>query len=360
VLVPIDEALRARLRQQLSRGDLILFTGAGFSRGALTPRGRALPSGGELKQALWEVAAPGAPPDPESSLGDVFDVAVRRAGNATRAVMEDRLTVDASTLPEYYATWFSMPWLRAYTLNVDDLEEAATRAFGLPRQIESVSALSGGLPLLADDRLLVTHLNGKLAEYPNLTFSPAQYGEKVASPEPWYAHLVTDLVTHPILFVGTTLDEPPLWQHLAARGGRARGSHEFRPGSYLVSPSLPLARRMMLEEFNIQLVEMDGQEFAIDVLQSMEDEARAGFRALGERVRKRYGPAPVQRVSDLAGQPTQGNLPDLLLGREPVWADLTGGCQRRSKTGRFAPVETWTPHEAPSGCRTSFPLPFSR
>ncbi len=291
----------------------------------MTPGGVLLPSGGELKAALWAVAAPGAAPDLDSSLGEVFDVAVHRAGNATRKVMEERLTVDASALPEYYGTWFSMPWLRAYTLNVDDLDEAATRAFALPRRIETVSALSGELPAVDVDRLLITHLNGKLAEYPNMTFSPAQYGERVASPEPWYAHLVTDLVTHPIVFVGTTLDEPPLWQHLAARGGRARGSHEFRPGSYLVSPSLPPARRMMLEEFNIQFVEMDGEEFAAEVLQPMEEEARAGFHALGERMRKRHGPAPVQRVSDLAGQPNRANLPDLLLGREPVWADLTQG-----------------------------------
>ena len=35
-------------------------------------------------------------------------------------------------------------------------------------------------------------------------------------------------------------------------------------------------------------------------------------------------------------------------------------CQRRSKSGRSSPVETWTPHEASSGCSTSLPLPLSR
>jgi hypothetical protein len=197
----------------------------------MTPGGVLLPSGADLKAALWEVAAPGAAPDLESSLGEVFDVAVHRAGRATRTVMEERLTVDASSLPEYYSTWFSMPWLRAYSLNVDDLDEAVTRAFALPRRIESVSALSGELAALSVDHLLMIHLNGRLVEYPNMTFSPAQYGERVASPQPWYAHLVTDLVTRPIVFVGTTLDEPPLWQHLAARGGRQPSVSRVGPRS---------------------------------------------------------------------------------------------------------------------------------
>lgn len=36
------------------------------------------------------------------------------------------------------------------------------------------------------------------------------------------------------------------------------------------------------------------------------------------------------------------------------------GCQRRSKSGRVAPVESQTPHEPASGCSTSLSLTFIR
>jgi hypothetical protein len=114
----------------MSRGDLILFTGAGFSREARNPSGESLPGVDELKTALWTTAVADTSLDDRSSLGDVFEVAVQNAGNATRRLLEDRLTVDASTLPNFYRTWFSMPWLRAYTVNMDDLDQAVVRAFG--------------------------------------------------------------------------------------------------------------------------------------------------------------------------------------------------------------------------------------
>jgi len=320
----MDERLRARLRRQLSRGDLVLFTGAGFSRGARNPQGAPISSVQELKEAIWLAAFPGTPLDEGSQLGDVFEVAIRNAGNATRQVLEACLTVDASTLPEFYQTWFSMPWLRGYTVNIDDLDQAVIRAFGLPRQVRSISALSDELPALGGD-LLMAHLNGTLGDYPNITFSAPQYGERVALPDAWYSHLVTDILSHPILFVGTSLDEPPLWHHLAARGRRARRTREHRPGSYLVSPSLPEARQRMLEEYNVDWINMDAEEFAVTILQDMAEEARRGFQFLEERLRVHRGPPPVQRVADLRAQPNASSLPDFLLGREPVWADLTEG-----------------------------------
>jgi len=47
----------------------------------------------QLKEALWQAAFPDAALDAGSSLGDVFEVAVRNAGNATRQVLEARLSV---------------------------------------------------------------------------------------------------------------------------------------------------------------------------------------------------------------------------------------------------------------------------
>src|SRR5438105_3858062 len=142
----VDPRHLVRLRQHVSRGDLILFTGAGFSRGALNMSGAALPVSSELRETLWPLAFPGEPFDEGSQLGDVFAVARRVAGNGTQKALTDALRVDPETLPEFYRTWFSMPWARIYTLNLDDLDAAVAARFNLPRAMRSLSALTATPP----------------------------------------------------------------------------------------------------------------------------------------------------------------------------------------------------------------------
>jgi hypothetical protein len=166
-----------------------------------------VPSANDLRELLWAIAFPNDPIDEISSLADVFDVAVTRAGNRVGELLKEVFAIDCNRLPKSYATWFSMPWARVYTLNIDDLDDAVQHAFELPRQIQSVSALTDGLPTDATGNLLSIHLNGRANDYPQVTFSQRQYGERTARPDPWYQHLVTDLAGHPVLFIGTVLDE---------------------------------------------------------------------------------------------------------------------------------------------------------
>jgi hypothetical protein len=124
----------------MSNGDLVLFTGAGFSLGAVSVSGETISSAGKLKDELWRLAFPSTPDvDDASSLGDLFDLAVARARNATRDLLKYKLTVDAVKTPERYRTWFSFPWYRHYTLNIDDLDEAVAARYELPRQLQAIS-----------------------------------------------------------------------------------------------------------------------------------------------------------------------------------------------------------------------------
>jgi hypothetical protein len=132
-----------------------------------------------------------------------------------------------------------MPWARIYTLNVDDLDDAVARTFDLPRTLQIVSAVSHE-PLAARDRLLSIHLNGVLADFPDVTFSQRQYGERLAQPEMWFQALVRDLRSAPVVYVGTTLDEPPLWQHIEMRG-RARAASFVLARTWSRRPSLQRA-----------------------------------------------------------------------------------------------------------------------
>ena len=313
--------LRTRFAEQVRRGEPILFTGAGFSRAAKNRGGVEIPSTAELRELLWECAFPGEEFDNESTLGDLYDCASTQAGNRTKAALEAALRVDRGTLPEGYAVWLSMPWFRIYTLNVDDLVEVAARKFKLEREIVSISALQEGA--MPEDELLCVHLNGRLADFPAMTFSQRQYGERTAGPDLWYQQFVRDYAAHPVVFVGTSLDEPPLWQHLELRGRRRAERRELRPGSYLVTRSLPAARNAILRAYNVDHVPMYQEDFATEVLAALSQEAAEGLRVrAGER--RSGGERALLDVGELR-RDVGGDPREFLWGREPIWRDLTDG-----------------------------------
>ncbi len=318
-----QELLRL-LGGQLERGELILFTGAGFSMASHAADGEAVPGVAELKTILWPIAFPGENFDPGSGLGDIFDCALRQSTARVVSVLNRCLKVDSGSLPETYRTWFSMPWRTMYTLNIDDLDLAVQRKFELPVRIKSISALSDPLPS-REECLLSVHLNGTLSDLPNVTFSAPQYGERIPGREPWYASLAAELIASPVVFVGTSLDESPLWQHMALRGDRASLDRELRPRSYLVSPSLPVARRGLLRNLNIDHIAMGQQDFAENVLGALAGAAAKGHTRLAERRSYLTRPSPLSRVADLRLMPSKQSLSEYLMGREPSWPDLTTG-----------------------------------
>jgi hypothetical protein len=234
----------------------ILFTGAGFSSGALDTSGRALPRSVDLADELWAMLFDDGPPD-GSTLADLFDVATGH-GVDLASYLQDRLTVDEDSLPGYYLPWFSAPWRRIYTLNVDDLEEAMTRRFPLPRALRPVR-VAHELAYHRVDTLDVIHLNGSVRALEAATFSTTQYAARLVDPDPLYSALCADLTRYPFVFVGTVLDEPVFWKHLAQV---CDGELHDRPPSLLVTRSLTRARKLVLERLNIRWIEATIEEGA--------------------------------------------------------------------------------------------------
>ena len=311
------------LRNKIKSGEIVLFTGAGFSRDAKAEAtGKELPTSEELRSILWSIAFPGANKDNESSLGDVFDCAIQKAQTQVCITLNTHLRVDSTNLPDYYSLWFSVPWARAYTLNIDDLAKAAERAFDLPRPIQAVSG-QDPLPTLSNS-LTYVHLNGQLMDAPNVTFSAPQYGQRFPGRDPWYTTLAADLLSMSVIFVGTTLDEPPLWEHLELRGQKAQ-SREYRPKSYLVTPHLPLPRQNLLKKFNIEHIPMDTKQFANDVLADMKPAIDEGHSNLSRTRDHRRKSNILSSISQLRLNRQEINLGQYLLGREPTFQDILEG-----------------------------------
>jgi len=314
----------ARLRSQISNAGLVLFTGAGFSCAALDRKGRPLPSVSELKKEIWDLCFATADFDSSTNLGDLFEVAMKRNKAGLETLLNERLTVDTDSLPEFYSIYFDLPWFRCYTLNVDDLEQAAARKFDLTRTPVEVSAtLRSENYVNLGDSLEVVHLNGIVTDsIETLTFSERQYAIRVARQEPWYARCVADLISRPTVFIGTELHEVPLWQHMELRKTHGGGGKDLRPTSILIAPSLNSVRQEILHEHRVEWFPGTAEAFS-EVLAQFKEERTKGFVSLSALLSDR-GRSTVPLVSDLA--PQRPNLEtDYLLGEEPHWADLLQG-----------------------------------
>lgn len=253
------------LRAIVAAGEAVLFTGAGFSAQASDRAGRRLPGSRQMIAELWTMLFGDAPPD-DSTLADLYDVALLRARDRLCEYLKHRLQVGDAPLPPTFATWFGAPWRRIYTLNVDDLEVAVARQFALPRPLVSISALAEPRERPDDNALEVVHLNGIAGDDPSqVTFSTLQYAARLCSPDREYERLIGDLRTSPFVFVGTTLDEVVLWKHVLL--GRANGSHLLpRCHSFLISPSLTRARHALLEANRIHWIRSTAAELAEQIL----------------------------------------------------------------------------------------------
>lgn len=326
--MPLEPSTFARLRSQVEQGDLILFTGAGFSLAASDRAGNPLPSVRALKEMLWDIALPSDPFDSTSSLGDVYEIAVRARRTAVADLLRSRFSVDPNALPPFYETVMNFPWRRVYTLNVDDLELAVASRFALRRAIRSLSALDDGhidSRPGAGNPMEVVHLNGRAASgNPDLvTFSELQYAQRIANQEPFYSRCVTELASKPFVFIGTELREVPLWQHMELRRRRSQVGRDFRPTSILVTPQLDAARAAKLAALRIEWYQGTAEQFATEVLGALTAEAGRGFVSIGETPEAGVQTS-VAMVRDLAAQRPKTET-WYLLGAEPQWSDLIQG-----------------------------------
>ncbi|MFG6445308.1 hypothetical protein ACFXQA_08515 [Microbacterium sp. P07] len=299
----------------IRRGEAVLLTGAGFSRGLTDRFGDPLPIGAELAESLWPIAFGNEPFDDNTALAMVFEESSRNSRTLLGEQLARHFTIDQALMPPRYLDWFSLPWHRVYTLNIDDSDSALAGL--LPDRLQILSALSSTPGAVNSAQLTVVHVNGTLEEFPNVTFSPWEFADRTARQDGWYQEFVTDISTRPVVVVGSVLDESPLWHYLQLRGNRGSGP-ELRPKSWLVTPHVDPGRRAMLQRLNFDHLSETEEDFfarvlapAVDALKTI---PRQTVHALG----------PLLSVDRLIRDADAGS-PDFLLGSAPVWGDVANG-----------------------------------
>lgn len=102
-------------------GAAVCFIGAGFSLGASTAQGFAIPSVSELTAEIWDII--GDTPDPNASLSDLADFCEQddiKSGKL-RDLLISRFTYSVPTKSQ--KQFLEIPWRAVFTTNFDDIPE---------------------------------------------------------------------------------------------------------------------------------------------------------------------------------------------------------------------------------------------
>lgn len=233
------------LQTAINHGELILFLGAGASRGCTLRGGKGVLDGSQLASYL---AAAANYPYEDEPLDEVY--------GAVRGKLQSRLddileSLFLNTEPSQdYLDLAEYAWRRVYTLNIDDAFETALRK----NSKQKVRIRMASDAIVDQDnffeRLDLVKLNGSIDRMnEGVIFSASEYAKATAKALPWYEQCASDFLRLPILFIGTKLSEPLLKFHIE----RYKNITGKSPGkSFVITPSATDLQKQVLLDYNIE------------------------------------------------------------------------------------------------------------
>lgn len=320
------------LKSSIQNGELVLFLGAGASRGCKTANNQNVLDGYGLAK---ELALRASLPYEDEALDDVYAAVRSNLESRLDPILEEQFrnitpSIEYIRLAEY-------AWRRIYTLNIDDGLE---RAFRSSKQKIHVRLSSDSIEDRDQffGRLDVIKLNGSIDRLSDgIIFSSAEYAKATSRSRPWYEQCAVDFVRAPFLFIGTKLNEPLLkfhierYKHLSGKvGGK----------SYVITPSATEIQRTSLLQYNIVHIEGTlsdftdwlGREFP-DQITPIELATRsipqyAGLLAVDNRtayLNLFVGVSLVKRDMTAPAGGSPGSIRPFYKGFQPTWADIVEG-----------------------------------
>jgi len=246
--------MKSSILRDIKNGNLILFLGAGASYGCKTSAGLEIPGSESLAKIFAEAAGFEYGDEP---LDVVYEACRSNLGVRLNSLLEENFRhVRRSSQYDILAQYV---WRRIYSLNIDDgLDSALLRHS--PQKIDkrnSRDPVIDRAPFF--DTLQYIKLNGCADRLQDgIIFSPSEYAQASASHLPWYSQCASDFIRAPILFIGTTLNEPLLKFHIE----RYQSLNDETPGvSYLISRSATPIQIASLKRYNIEFIPGTMEDF---------------------------------------------------------------------------------------------------
>nr|WP_199067200.1 SIR2 family protein [Chromobacterium sp. ASV5] len=319
------------IKSAIEKGELILFLGAGASKGGKTSTGTDVLDGNALAKELAKEANITYSDEP---LDEVY-AAVRAQLEARLDPLLEKLFRHVRPSAEYEVLG-RFAWRRIYTLNIDDGIERALR------NSEQNICIRLSADAIEDrdvffNRLDVVKLNGSIDRLKEgIIFSSSEYAQATNRALPWYEQCASDFVRLPFLFIGTKLNEPLLKFHIErykSINGKAAGK------SYVITPSATPIQEASLLQFNIVHIPGTLASFTTWLKATFPDGLTppqlaikslpqyAGFLAASDRLAYASLLEGVCQITpDMASHPEQaGAIRAFYKGFKPSWNDIVEG-----------------------------------
>lgn len=187
-------------------GRALLFTGAGFSRGAINLRKGPFKTAGQFANYLAkEVGLPAGTP-----LDDASEEFVTRFGE-DRLVSEIQMEFTAKQISKGHELLASVPWRKIYTTNYDDVLERGYGKAGRP--LTSIT-MSDDIRAIPKNHTLCVHLNGYVGRLTRATIwteakvTDTSYLTATLAESPWATVFREDVeIARAVFFVGYSLSD---------------------------------------------------------------------------------------------------------------------------------------------------------
>jgi hypothetical protein len=320
------------LLRQFEKGQVVLFTGAGFSLGATNGLGTEPPDGTALAHLLAEECGWSYNREP---LPAVYAQAEAHLGTQNVRSFLESLYAHLKPAP-WHSDIARLYWARIYSINIDDLVEQVYSRGAVQRLRPIVCPASFRESDQFYAEVQCIHLHGMVTDSSKpLTFTAEDYAEQTAVGNVWYGQLVDDLQSKSVVFVGTRLNEPPYYHYLRLRTQRPSGAKEVRAKCFIVGPQGSQIMRREFESQGYAIFDATAEEFFAALVPrvtasvgSNRDILRTKYPHMFARLSNEIldSQAELLRQFEFVSVIETGADPSprtmFLLGAEPTWADI--------------------------------------
>ena len=208
----LDQALEHALD-----GNAVLFTGAGYSQGAVNLQGAPLKTGAQLAKHLSQIVDL----PPETTLDEAAEEYAEEYGpDSLIRELQQEFTVRG--VAQHHLFLANIPWRRIYTTNYDNVLETASAQTG--KRLSPVTTTDDIRDIPKDD--VVVHLNGYIDRLTRETLSAdfrltdTSYTATSLNDSPWLVLFRDDLrLARAVFFVGYSLADLDIRRFLFESSG---------------------------------------------------------------------------------------------------------------------------------------------
>lgn len=187
-------------------GNAVVLMGAGASFGAKNPYGD-FPSGSKLAKDLYSLCD--LKPDDENDLQDASQIYEEQFGSL-RLIQEIRTRLTCTSFTEAHEEIYSLPWMRYYTTNYDDVALLAAKKRG---KILTPITLASDIKGHKENESLCVHINGHIGNLNQYTLhhefkltSDSYFSQENIITSQWGDYFSNDLDTaRCIVIIGLSL-----------------------------------------------------------------------------------------------------------------------------------------------------------